>query len=136
MTSSARAVALTVLLLGACRDAPTPLQPGTTQSHELTGQLTNGQIVPGQYIVVFKDAVADPVALARTLVTLYGGSLLQTYTSALRGFAARLPDAVVAALRTNPLVAYVEPGSGGHPAAAPATGADGGPPGLAPMDAR
>src|SRR3989454_3781958 len=136
MTSSARAVALTVLLLGACRDAPTPLQPGTTQSHELTGQLTNGQIVPGQYIVVFKDAVADPVALARTLVTLYGGSLLQTYTSALRGFAARLPDAVVAALRTNPLVAYVEPDQVVHADATQQMDANGDPWGLDRIDQR
>jgi len=136
MTSSARVVALTVLLLGACRDAPTPLQPGTTQSHELTGQLTNGQIVPGQYIVVFKDAVADPVALARTLVTLYGGSLLQTYTSALRGFAARLPDAVVAALRTNPLVAYVEPDQVVHADATQQMDANGDPWGLDRIDQR
>src|SRR3989442_21339 len=98
MSSSARAVALTVLFLGACRDAPTPLQPRPGQSQDLTGQLANGQIVPGQYIVVFKDGVADPEGLAQTLVSLYGGSLKHTYKSAIKGFAAILSDPAGAAI--------------------------------------
>jgi len=65
--------------------------------------------VPGQYIVVFKDAVADPRGLARTLVTAHAGSLRHAYASALKGFAARLPDAAVVALRHDPNVAYIEP---------------------------
>src|SRR5438445_13663423 len=100
--SAARAVALTVLVaFWACRDALTPTQPGPR----------NGAIgvIPGQYIVVFRDSVADPVGLAQSLVNAQGGTLLHSYTRALKGFAARLPDAAVAALRQNPFVAYVEP---------------------------
>src|SRR3989475_402521 len=136
MTSSARAVALTVLLLGACRDASTPLQPRGGSSHDLTGQASNGQIVPGQYIVVFKDAVSDPVGLAQSLVQGQGGTLLQTYTSALKGFAARLSDAAVAALRLNPLVAYVEPDQVVHPDATQQMDANGDPWGLDRIDQR
>src|SRR2546425_1108304 len=98
--SAARAVALIVLLV-ACRDASTPLQP--RPRYDATG------VIPGQYIVVFQDAVADPVGLAQSLVAARGGVLLYTYTSALKGFAARLPDAAVAVLGEDPLVAYVEP---------------------------
>ncbi len=99
--SAARAVALAVLLVGACRDASTPFQP---ESHDGASR-----VVPGQYIVVFRDTVADPVSLAQSLVNAQGGTLLHTYTSALKGFAARLPDAGVARLGQDPLVAYVEP---------------------------
>src|SRR2546425_1154924 len=100
--SAARAVALTVLVaFWACRDALTPTQPGPR----------NGAIgvIPGQYIVVFRDSVADPVGLAQSLVNAQGGTLLHSYTRALKGFAARLPDAAVAALRHDALIAYVEP---------------------------
>src|SRR2546426_3464853 len=100
--SAVRAVALTVLfVLSACRDALTPTQPGPRNG-------ANG-VIPGQYIVVFRDTVADPVGLAQSLVNAQGGTLLHSYTRALKGFAARLPDAAVAALRHDALIAYVEP---------------------------
>ena len=99
MMTSVRAVALTVLLLAACRDAQSP-EPQL---------LASRRTVPGQYIVVFKRGVAHPDALARTLVGSHGGLLRHTYTTALKGFAARLSDAAVAALRRNVLVDYVEP---------------------------
>jgi subtilisin family serine protease len=46
--------------------------------------------------------------LARRLVDGHGGTLGFTYSSALKGFAADLPEQAVAALRHNPQVAYVE----------------------------
>src|SRR5256886_17461493 len=68
------------------------------------------------YIVVFKDGVADPEGLAQTLVSLYGGSLKHTYKSAIKGFAAILSDAAVAALQAqSTLVDYVEPDPKGGP---------------------
>src|SRR5207302_3280145 len=106
--SAGRTVALAVLLVGACRDASTPFQP------EPQGGAS--RMVPGQYIVVFKDTVADPVGVALSRVgpaqagvNAPGGTLLHTYSNALKGFAARLPDAAVATLRQDPRVAYVEP---------------------------
>ncbi|HXF96623.1 MAG TPA: S8 family peptidase [Gemmatimonadales bacterium] len=65
-------------------------------------------MIPGQYIVVFRDAVADPAALADRLVQTHGGAVLFRYASALRGFAARLPEAAVTALLRHPEVAYLE----------------------------
>src|SRR5713101_1970307 len=100
--SAARPVALTLILVFcACRDALTPREPGPRDG-------TTG-VIPGQYIVVFRDTVAGPVDLAQSLVNAQGGTLLHSYTSALRGFAARLPDAAVAALRQDARIAYVEP---------------------------
>src|SRR6266536_3454748 len=96
--AAAIAVALAVT---ACRDAAAP----TPQPDGLIGV----PAASGQYIVVFRDAAADPRGLARQLVQAHGGSLLFTYTSAIRGFAARLPAPAARALALNPLVAYVEP---------------------------
>ena len=85
--------------LAACRNAPTSIEPPATSV---------GQPVAGQYIVVFKDSVANPAGAAHGLMGAHGGELLFTYTSAIRGFAARLPDPAVAALSRHPMVAFVE----------------------------
>lgn len=65
--------------------------------------------IDNQYIVVFKREVAEPAVLAAQLVQQQGGRLLHSYSHALKGFAARLPAAAVAALRNNPNVDFVEP---------------------------
>ena len=98
--SGARAVVLAAFLVGACRDASTPLEPRLP--------VHPSGAIAGQYIVVFRDEVANPVGLARSLVDAEGGALLHTYTSAIKGFAAQLPDGAAARLRRNPLVALVE----------------------------
>ena len=131
MTSSARTAGLAVLLLAACRNASTPLEPRPVQSHAIAKQL-----VPSQYIVVFKSDVADVDALARSLVALHGGSLRHTYKSALKGFAARLPDAVVAALRADPRIDYIEPDQVGHADGTQVMDANGDPWGLDRVDQR
>jgi aqualysin 1 len=64
--------------------------------------------IPGRYIVVFTSSVDNPAAAPASLMQGSGGQLLHTYTAAIKGFAARLPDAAVQALRNNPNVAYVE----------------------------
>jgi subtilisin family serine protease len=104
MSCFRRAMALSVLLLGACRDGSTPTQPIAPGVRPSTAP----EVVSGQYVVVFRAGVQVP-DLARTLVAGSGGKLLHTYTHALNGFAARLSDGAVAALRHDPRVAYVEP---------------------------
>ncbi|HYU27938.1 MAG TPA: S8 family serine peptidase, partial [Gemmatimonadales bacterium] len=84
----------------ACREATQP---------EQSASVAKSNAVPGEYIVVFRPTVTNPAALAAQLVRLQGGTLRFTYTSALRGFAAKLPAAAAAALAHNPNVAYVEP---------------------------
>ncbi len=68
-----------------------------------------GDAIPGQYIVVFGDHVADPGREAAGLVDSHGGELLYTYEHALRGFAARLSEAAAAALDRNPNVVSISP---------------------------
>jgi subtilisin family serine protease len=97
------AAAVAVLLsagLAACRDATTPDVPAAP---------ANGTVVPGQYIVVFRQGVTDPAGLSSRMTKARGGTVQFTYTSALQGFAARLTEDAVRALEQDPLVAYVEP---------------------------
>lgn len=66
------------------------------------------QTIPDQYIVVFNDNVPQPAAMAASLVNAQGGQLLHTYTTAIKGFAARLSPQAVQALANNPNVDYIE----------------------------
>jgi len=91
-------------------------------------------VVPGEYIVVFRPAVADPAGLASQLVRANGGTLRFTYTSALKGFAAKLPDVAAQALARNPLVAYVEPDQVYHSDETESMDANGDPWGLDRID--
>src|SRR5438094_261038 len=106
----------TIVALGfpfvACQDASRsvdtrPVGPGGPG--DTVAQRAAPEVVPGQYIVVFHDAVTDPGTVATALVSGLGGSMLHIYTSAIKGFAARLPASAVDAIQRNPLVASVEP---------------------------
>jgi subtilisin family serine protease len=104
MQSAARLVALAFLAaLTGCETLSNP-----TQQTPDTATSTAAEAVPGQYIVVLQDNVADPATVARDLVNAAGGSLLRVYASAIKGFAARLSAPAAAALQSNPLVTYVE----------------------------
>ena len=59
-------------------------------------------------IVVFRDRVANPVALAQQLGRQHGFAPRLVYQHALKGFAASLPTRAVEALSHNPNVAWVE----------------------------
>ena len=65
--------------------------------------------VRGQYIVVLEDrAPAGEDADAADTARRHGGRVVHTYGTALRGFAATLPDRAVEALANRPGVAYIE----------------------------
>ena len=105
MPSAARIVALAFLAaLAGCEAMSNPAQ----QTPDTGNRLAAVESVPGQYIVVLRDNVADPATVANELVTAAGGSLLQVYTSAIKGFAARLSAPAAVVLQSNPLVASVE----------------------------
>jgi subtilisin family serine protease len=67
--------------------------------------------VPGRYIVVLKDRKASASTVrstARSLVGAAGGSLDRVFSSAVRGWSARLTEEQAARLAADPDVAYVE----------------------------
>src|SRR5688572_7434717 len=63
--------------------------------------------VPDQYIVVFKDTVADAEGKARGMAAQHGLALLHSYKHALKGFAAVIPAARLARLQADPDIAYI-----------------------------
>jgi subtilisin family serine protease len=65
-------------------------------------------VIPGQYIVQFKDEVRDVPGLARQLVAHSGGTLGFTYTAAIKGFSAQLSLEAASALQHNTNVASIE----------------------------
>src|SRR5262245_47648956 len=72
-----------------------------------------GKLITDQYIVVLKSStLPGPAAVApvaQNLIGKVGGAeLLHVYGNALNGFAVRMTAIQAQALRSNPLVAYVE----------------------------
>jgi subtilisin family serine protease len=63
----------------------------------------------GRYIVTLRDDAGDPAAVAARQTGLLGGTVDHVYQSALRGYSASLPGAVLSRLLGDPLVAAVEP---------------------------
>ena len=66
--------------------------------------------VPGQYIVIYKDEIGDMPAVnaAAAEASAKGAEVQVVYTSAVKGFAARLSPEMLTALRNDPRVAYIE----------------------------
>jgi subtilisin family serine protease len=61
------------------------------------------------YIVVLRDSVANPAAVAEQHAARFGGTISHVYSHALKGYSVTLPSAAVPALAQAPGVAYVEP---------------------------
>ncbi len=101
------AAILGAMLVPGCRPDEGPSGPSEL-SEVSSPQLRSGQTIPGEYIVVFKRSLPDPAREARAMAAQHGGTLRFTYSSALKGFAAALPQQALEAIRRNPNVAYVE----------------------------
>lgn len=67
------------------------------------------QVIPNQYIAVFKDDVRNHPAAAQSMAAQHGLALGHVYQFALKGFAFRGSPQAAAALARRPQIAYVEP---------------------------
>lgn len=106
-----RLVATTALLATAAAPLAVTAAPHATADDRVAPVLgldAPGRI-DGEYLVVLRDTTSRLTARAtRTSVARLGGEVLASYDTVLSGFAARLPDRAVAALRRNPAVDYIE----------------------------
>ncbi len=96
------AIAMSLLYAGL---APAQ-EVGTTPGQ---GQGPPQDAIPGQYIVVLKDEVRDPTAVAREHAQRHGARVLHTYQHALEGYTARIPDQRLDEVLAEERVGYVEP---------------------------
>ena len=103
---------LAALALAACSDAPpSPVAPAAPQ--QMTAPVApyyakGSSGVEGDYIVVFKASVSDPLGKADEKLARHGGKLKFKYESAIKGYAATLSADALAALQADPDVAYIE----------------------------
>lgn len=105
--------ATAAVALAACGDVSPTAAPraATEMAASTAGAFSAAQgasVIPGQYIVVFRNSVQDVDGEAQKLAARHGGRISHTYKAALKGMALELPDAVVEGLRAEPSVAYVE----------------------------
>jgi subtilisin family serine protease len=119
MFNTLKHAVIVLALLGVTFSATAQAQNGRGQGGEASGSANagsaNGSVVvrpsgpiPGQFIVVFKKDVSDVRGLANALARQNGFGLRNVYTAGLKGFAARMPDALAERLMADPNVAYVE----------------------------
>lgn len=66
------------------------------------------QPIPGRYIVVFKPGTRGVAAEAAKIAGEHRGQVHHTYSHALQGFAATLPEAALNGIRNNPNVVSIE----------------------------
>jgi len=110
--SQRRSLAVTLMLScfsWACADSSAPTSVSDLRAGAAAHAATASKIIAGDYIVVFHDSVSDAPGLAKKLNAEHGGTLHFTYGRAIKGFAATLPPAAVAALEHNPNVSFIEP---------------------------
>ncbi len=80
----------------------------TALSRPAAAAAQNGDKVPGQYIVVFKDSVGNVEAKVDALAAQNGLGVQRIYSHALKGFAAKIPDARLAKLQADPDVKFID----------------------------
>jgi tripartite motif-containing protein 71 len=108
---SAALIGLAVIaaLLGLSTSAALGSAPAPQPKDPSFGTRTKAKVVPGHYIVALKDSVANPEKLAENQVDQQDGKLGVVFSSALKGYAAKLSKDAVEALREDPRVRYVVP---------------------------
>lgn len=100
-------IAATAILMS-CNEDSSFEPPAQTAATQLVGAPAE-DVIPGQYIVVFRDGVRSPAAVAREMAVANGLKLRHTYSHTIRGFSAVIPEGRLSALQRHPLVEYVQP---------------------------
>lgn len=95
------AVVMVAILGGGAASAQVVDQPATYKS-------SAPKVIPGRYIVVFKDHVTDADSESEKVVRKEGGVRHLTFSYGLKGFAATLSDVAVSKIRNDPSVDFVE----------------------------
>ena len=97
------AVAVASMFLAACSD-----RSPVAASAESELPPMSAQVIPGQYIVVFKRSAPPSAEAMRSVIPMPGVQVRHVYVAALNGFAGRLSDEALAQLAADPNVDYIE----------------------------
>ena len=93
-------LALAALAVAACQD--NPAAPAAQDAPDAP------ELIPDQYIVVYRDDVANAGALTTSLAATSGAKVTYRYAAALQGFAGRMSRAAAEELSRDARVKYVE----------------------------
>src|SRR5512141_367082 len=109
MRRSVLVACASVLALAACggSDRQDPAAPDVAVP---TGALLRAERpIPGSYLVVFRNDLPDDVGVAADgLARRHGAAVRNTWSHALRGFAARMDEGQAMAMLRDPRVAWIE----------------------------
>lgn len=64
--------------------------------------------IPGHYIIVFKDHIANPEEAANSIAKTHGLKVGLVYSHALKGFSAPIPEKTLEKIQNHPWVKFVE----------------------------
>lgn len=106
----ASCAALALLAFGCFHEVPvsTDTQSAPSVARAPLFNASGPAAVPGSYIVVFNESVADADQATDTITSGLGVTPKYRYTQALKGFSADLSQPEIDALRADPRVAYIE----------------------------
>ena len=82
---------------------------GTLTTKAQAASNSDSYRIPGHFIVVLKDEIDHPGAVAKRQTRLHGGHVNGVYRLILNGYAAELPRQAVEALRHDPRVVSITP---------------------------
>jgi subtilisin family serine protease len=95
-------------LLAACSEQPSAPDKQSNIQAPLFNKTPGAEYLNDEYIVVFKDEVANVDSDVNAIVKTHGFTADHRYKSAVKGFAGKLSPAQLEALRYDPRVAYIE----------------------------
>jgi len=106
LAQSITALVITVSASACAVDDPVSVDPIAVRPKS---SASVGAAVPGQYVVVLRDSIADVEGAAARLIRGANGTMGRSYGRALKGFSALMSADAASALSQNPAVAFVEP---------------------------
>ena len=109
-TRYVRALALVSLaaVLNACQDSVAPVTADAPPVMSAAVSPSESRKIDNEYIIVLDQSATDVTGRANALLKAHGGTLKQTYSSALKGFSAHMSPQAAAALANAQGVAFVE----------------------------
>lgn len=98
------------LRAGGVEDLPPTPERTEPRRAPLNIGLPSSEVIPNQWVVILRETLgeaADPAAVAREMAGNHGLSVQHIYTTAVKGFSARIPSQALEQIKRNPRVAFV-----------------------------
>lgn len=104
-------IVILLLLISSCQEPNNPVKPefGNDAENSLQKSNMSNDIIPGQYIVVFKDEVTKISEVANKMANLHSAKVIHIFKNSIKGFTATMSENEALKLAKSPDVKLVEP---------------------------